>query len=282
MTFLTHLGCPDYKEEKSIDDFIHNLTPDHVVQLKYDGIWGQIHLNENKARVYSKTGNLKAEWGLSQTTFFNEGPTVLLGEFMYGTEWSQQPAHKGQVFVFDCLILGGRDLHREPYSARYRAAVGVVLGLGVPFRVAPNYHVTKAGGLWAHITNHSSHEGLISRKWSTPYSAPELCKIKREVEDDFVVMGVNEGSGRLTGAAGALLLGQFDVSTGQLVEVMTCGGGMSDDLRRLIFSNPSNYISRVVRVKGNDRFASGALRSPQFVQFRDDKPASACLLKKQS
>jgi ATP-dependent DNA ligase len=203
----------------------------------------------------------------------------LVGEFMFGSQWSTHPDRAGRLYIFDCLVSEGRDISSLPYKDRYRAAVSATLQLGQPFNILPCYSISKLGEFW--LTLREETEGFIIRRWSSPWDAT-LFKLKFEVEDDFVVMGIIEGQGKHLGKMGALMLGQYN--NGRLEHVMDCGGGFSNAQRVWWRENYYAALSeqaKVVQIKGKGRFNTGALRHPNFVRIRDDKLPSQCLLKKE-
>lgn len=280
-----NVKCQEYKEVNGIEELCVLLSPQDgfqykFLQLKYDGIWARIVFgNDGEYRVYSKTGQQKDKQRTPQTYFVHGNAVILIGEYMFGSQWAERPDRKGKIFVFDC-IQDGDDIATLPYNRRYQIAESVVKALGDPrFVMVKNYEASKVGDLWLEIESKESHEGLILRDWRSTYYTT-LTKLKRSVEDDFVVMEVLEGQGKHQGRMGSLRLGQYDPEDGHVHEVMDVGGGFSDLERELIWENRTMTINRVCLVEGKSRFSSGALRHPNFVRFRDDKTPKECILKK--
>lgn len=275
-------NCQDYVEVDTIEDALrlHEDVPvDRLFQLKYDGIWGQALIKSGEARLYSKTGMHKETISIEPPIFHDNKETILIGEFMYGSQWSKQPHLAGKFFAFDVVVIDDEDISHLPYNQRFRRLQARVAELGPRFAMIPTYHWSRLPETWLHIESLATHEGIIVRKWSSTYYT-RLFKLKVEVEDDFVVMDFIEGMGKHTGRLGALSLGQYE--NGVLTHVMDVGGGFSDDERDGIWADKSTYYLSVCLVRAKGRFESGALRHPNFVRFRDDKPASQCLLKKRS
>jgi ATP-dependent DNA ligase len=272
--------CQTYREVSSPEEILNaNLdSTDNFLQLKQDGIWARVIIADGFVKVFSKTGQLKKSFRSNFTMpLLVREPIVLVGEFMFGSQRSKQGDESGKLYIFDCLMVKGADIATSPYKERYRQAVSICLELGYPFEVVPCYSLSKLGEFWHSLAD--THEGFIVRKWSSTYYT-ELVKLKFEVEDDFVVMGIKPGEGKHLGRMGALLLGQYDGD--QLVKVMDCGGGFTDPDRQDWFDNIDLRYGSVVLVKGKGRFAEGALRHPCFVRLRDDKHPRQCILKKSS
>lgn len=274
-------SCQDYAEMDSVDAVyalksVIETPADHLIQLKYDGIWALVVIEKRKITICSKTGQIKHCW-TDPGMLFEGGRTVLIGEYMFGSQWSQHASRKGAIYVFDCLEADGAKLDHLPYKDRVRKATSVVADLGEPFRLLACYSLDKLGPLWLKLEKENTHEGVVIRKWSQPWQAT-LLKLKLTVEDDYVVMGFNDGEGKYEGTLGSLKLGQWDGK--DLVWVMDASGGLSDNDRANIWENQKFCVGKVVLVSGKARFTSGALRHPTIVRFRDDKTMEQCILKR--
>lgn len=252
-----------------------------IFSPKYDGIWARVEIADSLAQAFSRTGQLKETFGVEcQNTGGFEPIITLVGEFMYGTQWSQQENRAGKFYVFDLLEMDLEGYWNLPYSRRYRTLMNLVPLLGPRFELAPVYKAEHLGAWWLKNEQEKKFEGVVCRKWSDIWK-DEPGRIKLTVEDDFIIIGFNQGINRLDGTLGALVLGQY-TEAGQLVEVMTCGGGLSDDLRDTIWNDKSRFFNKVVTCSGKGRFDSGALRHPNFVRFHPDKPPHLCLSKNKS
>lgn len=96
-----------------------------------------------------------------------------------------------------------------------------------------------------------------------------LMKVKKMNTLDLEVVGYEEGSGRLKGTLGALLVRYKD---GNIVKV---GSGFSDELRALIWLEPSDFVGKIVEVQYFEETSNAdggkSLRFPVFKDFRTDK-----------
>lgn len=96
-----------------------------------------------------------------------------------------------------------------------------------------------------------------------------LMKVKKMNTLDLEVVGYEEGSGRLAGTLGALHVRYKD---GNIVKV---GSGFSDELRRLIWRKPSDYVGKIIECQYFEETTNAeggiSLRFPVFKDFRTDK-----------
>lgn len=88
---------------------------------------------------------------------------------------------------------------------------------------------------------------------------------------DAVVTGLSPGVGRLRGMVGSLLVSVY--RDGALVEIAAVSG-MDDETRR----EAASSVGRVVEVEYMEIASQGRLRHPRFLRWRDDKPATECVL----
>ena len=251
-----------------------------VFSPKFDGIWARVEIHDELCQVFSRTGQLKETFGVPAHLEGLNVETTCIGEFMYGSQWSKKNNREGKIYLFDMIELDFEPLWNSPYSKRYRQLMQVVQYLGPRFELVPVYKGIHLGGWWLKNEQERAYEGVVCRNWGDLWTS-HPARIKLDVEDDFVIIGFEPGKGRLDGTLGALILGQYD-ETGTLVEVMTCGGGLSDELRDTVYRDKPRFFNRVITCTGKGRFDSGALRHPNFVRFHPDKPAHLCVLKSKS
>lgn len=274
-------SCQDYSEQDSVSECLHlvsNLPTDWVFQLKFDGIWAKIVLDsKGTASVYSKTGQLKTAFRYdTHLLSFKRGETVLIAEYMYGSQWAKKEGREGLLYVFDCLVFDGQDISTFEYSRRKQFADSVATELGGRFKTIASYATSKLGQVWLQLEKERSYEGIVLRRLSSTWFTT-LYKLKLEVEDDYVILGGYAGEGKHEGRLGGFHAAQY--KNGTLTEIMRVGGGFSDAQREEFWKNLHSYTGKVMLVQGKSRFDSGALRHPNFVRIRDDKRPEDCILK---
>ena len=115
-------------------------------------------------------------------------------------------------------------------------------------------------------------EGVMINICDAPYEFKRtwsLMKVKKMSTVDLEVVGYEEGSGRLSGTLGAILVRYKD---GNIVKV---GSGFSDELRTLIWLEPSDFVGKIVEIQFFEETTNAdggvSLRFPVFKDFRPDK-----------
>ena len=96
-----------------------------------------------------------------------------------------------------------------------------------------------------------------------------LMKVKKMNTLDLEIVGYEEGAGRLAGTLGAIHVRYKD---GNVVKV---GSGFTDELRALIWVEPSDFIGKIVEIQYFEESTNAdggiSLRFPVFKDFRPDK-----------
>ena len=96
-----------------------------------------------------------------------------------------------------------------------------------------------------------------------------LLKVKKMNTLDLQIIGFEEGSGRLTGTLGAILVKYKD---GNIVKV---GSGFTDGLREEIWKNQGKYLDTICEISyfetSTNADGGESLRFPIFKDFRTDK-----------
>lgn len=276
MSFSLNFLSSPLDRQVAIDVDEQQAQTYELMQFKYDGIWCSLstiwdHADQDWGYVIHSRNGLEKENG---NTIKLPGQTVIVGEYMYGSQWAQHPERLGKIYCYDLLCLTGKDLRQEAYKERYSKLKALLTVAPNPRLVfADSYSATNVPRVLEQLKKTRTHEGIILRNWDQPYSEP-IGRFKLELEDDFVVLGLTEGAGRNTGRLGALIVGQYEGDT--CFELMSVGGGFTDAQRQAIWASPTQYIGRVCRVVGKARFDSGAFRHPNFVTFREDKSPREC------
>lgn len=116
-------------------------------------------------------------------------------------------------------------------------------------------------------------EGTVRKNlngiWKDGTSSDQI-KFKIEVDGELLVVGMNEGEGRLAGKCGALVC----QSSCGVVHVRVAG--LSDKLRKEFFEDPDSIVGKIITVRYNDVVYSEttgvwSLYLPRFVEIRYDK-----------
>ncbi len=201
-----------------------------------------------------------------------------------------QQATKDAVYaVFDCLYRDGKDLRKEPLSAR---RVVMDDAIGSSGKILIPSHRLAANGIAAYkVAQSKGYEGLVAKDLSAPYvesRSPYWLKVKVHQEDEFVIGGFTapEGSRKYFGA---LLLGAY--SGGKLHFVGKVGTGFDEEtlsalykkLRPLARAKPAyvdsprekavTYVEPklVAQISYQEITEDHKLRQPVYLGLRDDK-----------
>ena len=290
--------------------------PGWVYEEKYDGIRLLAYKEGPRVRLRSRNARDRTAdfQGIADAVATLAPPTLLLdGEAVVFDrrgvsrfQLLQQGAGDAVFAVFDCLYCDGRDLRREPLSAR-RAVMERVLGrpgvLLVSRRLASD-------GLRAHReAERRGFEGVVAKDASSPYverRSTSWLKVKVRQEDEFVIGGFTKPEGART-HLGALLLGAYEgpgrgadgrPTDGRLRYVGKVGTGFSEAtlaslhrrLRPFVTDRtPFADLARekratfvrpklVAQISFQEWTADRRLRQPVFLGLREDKAARDVML----
>jgi DNA ligase-1 len=115
-------------------------------------------------------------------------------------------------------------------------------------------------------------EGIMINICDAPYEfkrTTNLLKVKKMQTLDLQIIGFEEGTGRLAGTLGAILVKYKD---GNVVKV---GSGFTDWLRTEIWNNQSKYLNAICEISYFEETTNAdggiSLRFPIFKDFRTDK-----------
>jgi bifunctional non-homologous end joining protein LigD len=197
--------------------------------------------------------------------------------------------------VFDCLYREGKDLRREPLSAR-RAAMEK--SIGTANTLIPSRRLA-ANGLEAYRdAKRRDFEGLVAKDLESRYvenRSRDWLKVKVHQEDKFVVGGFTAPTGARH-HFGALLLGAYH--GGKLHYVGKVGTGFDEAalaslykqfkplaVKRAAFMDPPRergvtFLAPklVAQISFQEWTADMKLRQPVFLGLRDDKKPKEVLL----
>ncbi|MGC2290664.1 MAG: non-homologous end-joining DNA ligase, partial [Candidatus Acidiferrales bacterium] len=200
----------------------------------------------------------------------------------------QQDNEQAIYAVFDCLFRDGKDLRKQPLSAR-RVAMDEAIGSG---KILIPSHRLAANGLEAYkVAQKKGYEGVVAKDLSSAYvesRSSSWLKVKVHQEDEFVIGGFTAPAGSRK-HFGALLLGVY--SGGKLHFVGKVGTGFNEDtlsalykkLHPLVRSKPAfvdpprakgvTFIEPklVAQISYQEITEDNKLRQPVYLGLRDDK-----------
>lgn len=245
-----------------------------VCELKYDGWWGQLVLENRNWTLYSRTGRLLKTGSLmSQHAHVNELRAVLHGEYIVGTEWAKQHLEYYDQFVIFGLentLLTNYQQRQSLLSLLPRLEQEeIVSGLFL----VPQFHIEDAPTVWE---LNEEFEGLVFKDSQAPWGAP-FGRMVRQATMDYVCTGFLESNAdRHKGWGVASIVGGLYVD-GSLATDVCATSSLTDAQRADFYSNPGRYIGQVFEVKGKKITKNGSMRSPDFVRWRPDKRPEECI-----
>lgn len=245
------------------------------VEPKYDGHFVRVEIEGGACRVLSSTNRV------IRTSCLGGGyekHTELWCEWIRGTEWSKRESNRElyeSLVVFASPILDGNKL-QNPHGDDAREAIARWLGrhgkrLPYPAQLVQRVSAAKARDIWKRLVERDGYEGIIVG------TGRELARMKRRATMDYVCMGFETSdSDRFAGwGVRSVIAGLY--RGGRLTRITTVSG-LTDSQRRDFYDSPKRYVGRVFEADGKQLFDSGRLRHPNFVRWRDDKPARECTI----
>lgn len=275
-----------------------------VFEPKWDGHRAVVRVRGGRVDALSSTGKDRTpSWPfLAELGELELSDTVLDGEIV---AFDDQGRHRFQLVgrtgsahafvVFDVLAHESDDLHREPWSAR-RALLERLVPRSPHVFVTP---VSDDAAAIMQVTSAQGFEGVIAKRADSRYlpgrRSTSWLKVKHRRQQEVVIGGSLEGTGRRAATFGSLLVGVHDA--GALRFAGGVGTGFDDaTLDRLTQRldelttdtcpfDPVPSLPRgrarwvrpelVAQVAFAEWTEDGRLRHPTFLGLRDDKdPAS--------
>jgi DNA ligase-1 len=189
------------------------------------------------------------------------------------------PKHNVKMLVFDGMPVENWRAQYCPYSWNSRRstleAVFCSGGEFTYFELLPVlYQGTDTSKILELLDSEiaRNQEGVMINICDAPYEfkrTNNLLKVKKMSTLDLEIVGYEEGSGRLAGTLGAIHVRYKD---GNIVKV---GSGFSDELRTLIWLEPSDFVGKIVEIQYFEETTNAdggiSLRFPVFKDFRPDK-----------
>lgn len=176
--------------------------------------------------------------------------------------------------VFDILDLNAfENRHCEmPYYQRRQRLETYFLDKTYVKVLPVLYHGKDTSKIMEHlnIQRKLEHEGVMINLADEYYQFSRtnaLLKVKVMQDCDLEITGVQEGQGKFAGTLGALIVDYKGTPVG-------VGSGISDEIRRMIWADPDQYIGRVATIQyfeeTNDADGKPSIRFPVFKELREE------------
>jgi bifunctional non-homologous end joining protein LigD len=174
--------------------------PGWIYEEKYDGFRILAYKEGEKITLLSRNGLdrtkaysqvAEAIGKLPARTLLLDGEMVTfdrngVSRFQLLQEGKAEPTYA----VFDCLYENGRDLRREPLSAR-RPVMEAAIGKGK--LIFPSRQLAKNGLEAFQVAKKKGFEGLVAKDFSSPYEEKRSrfwLKVKVHQEDEFIIADI--------------------------------------------------------------------------------------------
>lgn len=242
-----------------------------TVELKYDGIWGKVEVNDGKIEIWSRNNKLKKTFDIGKSI-----PQItFLGEFMYQSAWANIMGNKGDLYIFDLVSFDNEDYRDRPLRERREKLEKILKKYNLPdwMKQVKFYSTKKWKKLWENKVQDKYWEGLIFKKNDSKYG-DKWAKKKREFTMDYICTNVNISDSESFEGLAKSLVGSLYVD-GVLQEICNVSG-LSYKQRKELVENKREYVGKVFEAKGKGLFPSGSLRHPQFLKWRDTKEPKEC------
>lgn len=178
--------------------------------------------------------------------------------------------------LFDITRIDGNDIRERPWSERRQfldtIEVGIQAYAETPYIALSPVGESNPATLEAMLDN--GMEGIVCKRRDGRYVNTRSnlwIKVKPQDTIDGVCIGFydpKKGSKYEGRAVGGI---RFRLDNGYEGRA----AGMDDRTREDMLAHPENYLDRTVELKHHGVMASGALRHPQFLRFRDDKDSTS-------
>jgi bifunctional non-homologous end joining protein LigD len=274
-----------------------------IFEIKWDGYRalasknGSIQLvSRGKKSFNARFPTLVQELGKLRGSFIIDGEIVILDKEGKSNFQMLQNYYKTKVgtpyfYVFDILMLNGKDLRDAPLLERKKLLKKVVSGAK---HIRFSKHVEAKGKALFKAAEKSGLEGIIAKKGDSTYQSKrsrDWLKIKTKNRQEVVIGGFTEPKGSRK-RFGALMIGVY--RRGKLEYAGHVGGGFNvklldqiyDDLKKVVskdcpFSEephpntPVTWVKPklVCEVEFTEWTNEGKLRHPIFKGMRYDKAA---------
>lgn len=186
--------------------------------------------------------------------------------------------HGIKMLVFDCMTAEEFKNQYCPNDYTVRRADAELLFHQIDFQYFELLPILYRGSDTSKITElleeevANGEEGIMINICDALYEfkrTNSLLKVKKMQTMDLEIVGFEEGTGRLAGTLGAILVRYKD---GNVVKV---GSGFSDEIRTLIWTEPSDFLGKIVEIQYFEETTNAdggkSLRFPIFKDFRPDK-----------
>lgn len=233
-----------------------------LVSLKYDGWWVRFVVENGQFQMFSRTQRL-IKSGVTRPGFAG----VFVGEYLFGTQWSNQPGRSEHLYLFDCWSLNHTNMAIASYRDRLMLLKTQVHYFPDWIHLVEQYPITTYERLWKEHVLGQDFEGVVFRRYLGSVEDP-LIRQKSTITMEYRIVDFVEGKGKYEGSLGALVCVSLTDPTKPKALI---GSGFTDKLRDQIWHNPEAWVGKIIECSGKALFPkTGLLRHPTYLQVRED------------
>lgn len=275
----------------SLMDKVKNVKFPAMLQVKMDGTYRTFIKNGSYITAYSRSGETYEHPRIVKILSGDEYPNgAYIGELIVnglegdssevryasnGALNSLNPPEDVTFYVWDLLTL--TELHSKksdvPYSERFNRIPNASTGAAVQCVGFINVDSLDEARHYASEWISLGYEGAVLKDLDMPFkdgTSKYQIKMKQEFEIDVRCVGFTEGKGKFASTFGAI---EFESADGKLTGQCS---GLPDALREDIAKQKSDYIGKILTIKGNGITLAKNLQiygvmHPQFCLWRSDK-----------
>lgn len=272
--------------------------PNWIFEEKYDGVRMLTYKEGSRVSLISRNGIDRtgrypaiaaAIAKFKQDTLLFDGEVVVFDKSGISRFQLLQQGKKGAEYaIFDCLYCNGKDLRREPLSARRKILEKISF---IDYPILLSAKLSDHGVKAYQIAGKRGFEGIVGKDLSSTYvsrRSSAWLKVKIHHEQEFLIAGYTKPSGSRIDF-GALLLGVYGDKG--LEYVGKVGTGFNHKTLQTLFHKMRRLSQRrspfvgtprerdvtfvkpklVAQISFTEWTDDGKLRHPVYLGLRDDK-----------
>lgn len=269
--------------EKLTDDVYEKLPNELVIEPKLDGIRCLAVVKNGIVDLYARSGKpisnfhetiendlVTLQNGVYDGEIMDKDFTALMRQIHRKTSADVKDSY---FSIFDFIELEEWENTKgtRKYTERRRSLEKIMIDKKFKYlRLVEQMKIPKNLGIIDSVHKEfvvQGYEGAMIKNPNATYNfgrSDAVIKVKSFFDEDLVVIGFKEGTGRHAGSLGSILVDFNGVN-------VNVGSGFDDEQRKEIFNNRSKYLGMIACVKYQEITADGSLRFPTFEHWRLDK-----------
>jgi ATP-dependent DNA ligase len=269
--------------------------PNYVLQPKSDGSRYLMYVGEGENRILSRKTSVHSDVGHVERTdnvphlrntklpiydSVLDGEIIrrdfnvtrrIMGSSPIVAQKLQLKVGRPLFIVFDAPKMNGKDITNLPYKKRLELIEENLPKDHKYIKVVPTFEGKNKKKVYGKLVR-MGYEGVVLKDKRKGYYEKFMTKKKKIHSDEFVVTGFTEGKGKYEGQIGAITIGKYVPSTGEIVPKGKVGTGLDENERSWWTKTKDQHPRKtVIEVSYMELSSNGIPRQPVFMRIRDDK-----------